>query len=479
MGGANGKQWVMLVAGSKSWKNYRHQADVCHAYQIVHQNGIPDEQIVVMMYDDIAYNAENPYPGKIINKPNGPNVYPNVPKDYTGKEVTPENFLAALKGDSSAVKKSNPKVITSGGNDTLFIYLSDHGGSNTFCFPKGTLHAHDLIETIKEMARNYKFSKVIQHRRSSAGGRASYADAHIHLSALKCEAYVNTEKQELHQFFNMIWIISSCIIQQPPPLLLEKQIQMVIYMESCESGSMFTTLPDNVHVYAVTSARAHENGYACYFDSVRKTYLSDEFSAVWMHYTEANDLDKKTFRDQFSYLQEKMQKSHSCRFGDKTMCEDPISVFVKYTPQSVQDKTRAEELALTHLTSNDEVPFKILEHRIRTETDAGKRQYLIRKQETLHQTKAKIEGTVKAIKQQFPGFALEGDLDDDYSQMDLHAFKTVAEHFRTTCFDWHEEEFQMALSHTHVFARLCARGVEAERIKAVITAVSRGRRFLQ
>ncbi|KTF77375.1 hypothetical protein cypCar_00046120 [Cyprinus carpio] len=382
MGGANGKQWVMLVAGSKSWKNYRHQADVCHAYQIVHQNGIPDEQIVVMMYDDIAYNAENPYPGKIINKPNGPNVYPNVPKDYTGKEVTPENFLAALKGDSSAVKKSNPKVITSGGNDTLFIYLSDHGGSNTFCFPKGTLHAHDLIETIKEMARNYKFSK------------------------------------------------------------------MVIYMESCESGSMFTTLPDNVH-------------------------------AVWMHYTEANDLDKKTFRDQFSYLQEKMQKSHSCRFGDKTMCEDPISVFVKYTPQSVQDKTRAEELALTHLTSNDEVPFKILEHRIRTETDAGKRQYLIRKQETLHQTKAKIEGTVKAIKQQFPGFALEGDLDDDYSQMDLHAFKTVAEHFRTTCFDWHEEEFQMALSHTHVFARLCARGVEAERIKAVITAVSRGRRFLQ
>uniref|UniRef100_A0A8C2BX51 Legumain n=1 Tax=Cyprinus carpio TaxID=7962 RepID=A0A8C2BX51_CYPCA len=85
MGGANGKQWVMLVAGSNTWENYRHQANVCHAYQIVHQNGIPDEQIVVMMYDDIANNKKNPYPGKIINKPNGPNVYPNVPKDYTGK----------------------------------------------------------------------------------------------------------------------------------------------------------------------------------------------------------------------------------------------------------------------------------------------------------------------------------------------------------------------------------------------------------
>uniref|UniRef100_A0A673J338 Legumain n=1 Tax=Sinocyclocheilus rhinocerous TaxID=307959 RepID=A0A673J338_9TELE len=82
---ANGNHWVMLVAGSMTWKNYRHQADVCHAYQIVHRNGIPDDQIVVMMYDDIAYNMKNPHPGTIINKPNGLNVYAGVPKDYTGE----------------------------------------------------------------------------------------------------------------------------------------------------------------------------------------------------------------------------------------------------------------------------------------------------------------------------------------------------------------------------------------------------------
>ncbi len=34
------------------------QADICHSYQILSKNGIPDEQIVVMMYDDIAYNEE-------------------------------------------------------------------------------------------------------------------------------------------------------------------------------------------------------------------------------------------------------------------------------------------------------------------------------------------------------------------------------------------------------------------------------------
>ena len=34
------------------------QADVCHAYQILHAHGVPDDHIVVMMYDDIANNEE-------------------------------------------------------------------------------------------------------------------------------------------------------------------------------------------------------------------------------------------------------------------------------------------------------------------------------------------------------------------------------------------------------------------------------------
>ncbi|KAF0043921.1 hypothetical protein F2P81_003079 [Scophthalmus maximus] len=101
---ASEKHWAVIVAGSNGWYNYRHQADACHAYQIVHNNGIPDEQIVVMMYDDLAQNEENPTPGLLINRPNGTDVYKGVPKDYTGDDVTPENFLAVLKGDSSKIK---------------------------------------------------------------------------------------------------------------------------------------------------------------------------------------------------------------------------------------------------------------------------------------------------------------------------------------------------------------------------------------
>ena len=71
----NGTIWAVLVAGSNGWYNYRHQADICHAYQVLHEHGVPDRNIIVMMFDDIAHNEENPTPGVVINRPNGTDVY--------------------------------------------------------------------------------------------------------------------------------------------------------------------------------------------------------------------------------------------------------------------------------------------------------------------------------------------------------------------------------------------------------------------
>ena len=75
-----GRLWAVLVAGSRGWENYRHQADVCHAYQVLHSHGVPEDNIIVMMYDDIAYNQRNPYQGRIFNRPNGSDVYKGVPR---------------------------------------------------------------------------------------------------------------------------------------------------------------------------------------------------------------------------------------------------------------------------------------------------------------------------------------------------------------------------------------------------------------
>ncbi|CAL8283747.1 unnamed protein product [Lota lota] len=166
----DGKNWAVIVAGSSGWYNYRHQADACHAYQIVHKNGIPDEQIVVMMFDDLANNENNPTPGVVINRPNGTDVYKGVPKDYTGDAVTPENFLAVLKGDSAAIKSGSGKVLKSGPNDHVFVYFTDHGGPGILAFPNDELHVKDLQDTIKYMSKYKKYKKMVVYIEACESG---------------------------------------------------------------------------------------------------------------------------------------------------------------------------------------------------------------------------------------------------------------------------------------------------------------------
>ncbi|CAN6441541.1 unnamed protein product [Victoria cruziana] len=124
-----GTRWAVLIAGSSGYWNYRHQADVCHAYQTMIKGGLKEENIVVFMYDDIAYNEENPRPGTIINHPQGEDVYAGVPKDYVGNDVTVENLFAVLLGNKTAVAGGSGKVVDSGPNDHIFVFYSDHGGA--------------------------------------------------------------------------------------------------------------------------------------------------------------------------------------------------------------------------------------------------------------------------------------------------------------------------------------------------------------
>lgn len=89
----NSENWAVLVAGSNTYANYRHQSDIYHAYQILIKNKFNPNRIITLAYDDLAHNLKNPFKGKIFNKPShkdpGVDVYEGVKIDYTGKLVTP------------------------------------------------------------------------------------------------------------------------------------------------------------------------------------------------------------------------------------------------------------------------------------------------------------------------------------------------------------------------------------------------------
>ncbi|KAI5606730.1 legumain precursor [Silurus asotus] len=380
---SSGKQWILLAAGSKGWEDYDVQANVCHAYQVAHRSGVPDQQIVVMMYDDVAYSQQNPFPGNIINAPNGPNVYPGVLKDYTGEEVSAENFLAVLCGDSAAVKKTGrKKVIESGENDSIFIYLSDHGNKGIFHFPNSTLYAHDLINTVKTMSKNRKFSK------------------------------------------------------------------MVIYLESCHSGSMLNHLSES-NVYAVSSCRPDEYTYACFFDKERNTFLSDLFSINWLQHMDTVKLTMTSFGEQFSYLEKKVSKDAKkvgvaetpCNYGDKSITKLMLSEFFGGSPGSVSETYTSQ---LVHIEASDvvditEVPLILQENKVKNEQDPEKRQALQKQYEDLINKRKTMDEALQKIAERTN--ALQA-LTRKHEVTRTYELKVVAEHFKKNIFNWEKEPCQ-------------------------------------
>ncbi|CAG2175742.1 unnamed protein product [Oppiella nova] len=259
-----GKTWVVLCASASGWDNYGMEADVYHAYQVVRKHGIPDENIIVMHYDDIAHHKSNPTPGVVINRVNGTDVYKTpyeVPKHYIGKDVTPKNFLGAIAGDET-LEKSGKKVVKSGPNDRIFVYLDDHGGDEVVAFPSGApmLYAKDLNNALIEMHKQNKFS------------------------------------------------------------------QLVFYLAACESGSMFAKLlPTDINVYAITATKVGELGWKAESEWEKyNTWLATYFTIIWLDDSEKSDLTKELISTQYDYIKEHnnftmdgtKHSQHAQQYGD-------------------------------------------------------------------------------------------------------------------------------------------------------------------
>ncbi|KAK3559750.1 hypothetical protein QTP86_020746 [Hemibagrus guttatus] len=417
MEGGESKQWVLLAAGSTGWENYRHQANVCHAYQVIHQNGIPDEQIVVMMYDDIAHNKENSDPGKIINVPNGPNVYTGVPKDYTGEEVSAENFLAVLRGDSSAVKKTGPKkVIQSGKNDTVFIYIYDHGGHGIFCFPNSTLYAYNLINTVRTMSKNGKFSKMV-----------------IYVDACHSGSMLDQLKD------SNVYAVSACRPDESGyACYYDKRLN------TCISGVFGA-----YWLYHTETVKLNTTSFGDQFSYLRKK-VSD---AV------------------------KPPKSQTpCNYSDMNMRSLMLSELLGESHVSVpRDRSvPPTDFQVSDVIDTTEVPLLIQKNRITNEKDSRKRQILqqqyddlTRKRKTMDEALQKIAERIKASQA----------LSEKREVTRTYELKVVAEHFRENLFNWEKEPHVVTHSHLQVLVNLCELGLKVERINEAITHVSKDLTF--
>jgi len=268
----NAAEWAVIMAGSNTYGNYRHQADAFHAYQIAKKHGIPETNIILLAYDDIANDSENPFPGQVFNKPTnssvGVDVYAGVNIAYKGEDVNAANFLKVLSGDKTA----KGPVLESTKDDSVFVYFADHGGPGILGVPDGApggyIHAADVNKALETLNDKGGYKKL------------------------------------------------------------------VFYLEACESGSIFHNLLKAPNVYATTAASPTQSSWGWYCppqDIVNGKHigscLGDAYSINWLEDADAAPWGTETIGDQMQRVKKETTKSQVQFYGDATIGQDKISQY--------------------------------------------------------------------------------------------------------------------------------------------------------
>lgn len=157
---AAAENWAVIIAGSNSWYNYRHQSNVAHQYQIYLDYGVKPENIIVFDYDDIPQYEANPFPGELYNLPgdDAKDYYKNLVIDYRGKEITKQTLFNVLLGVEDG---SGKKVLKSTSEDNVFINYYDHGAPNLICLINERISSDELQDVLMLMHKKQMYQKLV------------------------------------------------------------------------------------------------------------------------------------------------------------------------------------------------------------------------------------------------------------------------------------------------------------------------------
>ena len=145
--------FYILLSSSKFYFNYRHTGNTLSIYQHLKKMGVPDDRIILMLPENHACNARNPYPGQIyFDLENRENIYcEDIEVDYKAEDLTYETILNLIRGRYDT-RMPQGKRMQGNERTKLFIYMNGHGGENFFKIQDTeVIHSEDFAKVFDEM----------------------------------------------------------------------------------------------------------------------------------------------------------------------------------------------------------------------------------------------------------------------------------------------------------------------------------------
>ncbi|KAK7310729.1 hypothetical protein RJT34_08424 [Clitoria ternatea] len=122
--------------------------------------------------------------------------------------------------------------------------------------------------------------------------------------------------------------------------------RLVLYIEACESGSIFEgLLPEDIDIYATTAANAIEGSYPTYCPGQPAQYapppeystcLGDLYSIAWMEDSDKHNLQTETLHQQYELVKgitfADSEGSHVMQYGDIHISSDNLFKYLGTNP---------------------------------------------------------------------------------------------------------------------------------------------------
>ena len=286
-------KYAIIFQGDRGYGNYSDSANTCRAFNDIIASGIPYDHVIYMANEATLTDEKNPWPNKLftIADPEGEGWdHAKDCKDhydYFDKDITPEIVLAIIRQDEEAVKE------------------------------------YTGLENPKVFHTTEKDTIFI------------YYSDHGFVGGVGC----GWERITTEQMQDALKDLHAN----------NRYDKLAFFLEACESGSVFDTLPSDLNVYAFTSANATEPAWcdycppndvvngkeigvcmSMYYDNTYQALWEAESTTITLH-----ELFQRTHDEVAKYKHQEVSE-----WGDLSMGSLPMTTFIGDKPIHVHTPTR-------------------------------------------------------------------------------------------------------------------------------------------
>lgn len=236
MGLSTGDYWAVIGAFTRDWVNYRHQADALTMYTYLKEKGVPDDHIILLVFDDIPLDRQNPKPGEVYHTPGEEEVRRQANPDYIGENVNKQMLIDILTGTGIG---DNEPLLRSNENSTVLVYISSHGapgGDLVFGDGSELVSPEEVSAIIDTMAKKNRFGRMLLILESCFSGVTAAQVKTPGVLVLAASAEDETSKSATYDSELSCWLsdeftkeLISLLRSPEPPYTIRQLYQQIYY----------------------------------------------------------------------------------------------------------------------------------------------------------------------------------------------------------------------------------------------------------